>query len=266
MRTRLLDRSPNWRKAAPFGLKFRYDHYLGDVRFDLDTTYLIDRLIWSDEFEPYLMALIGRHVRPGDTCLDVGANIGASVTALAKAVGDEGRVHAFEPAPPNLTRLRRNLSLNPILERRVIIHPVGVSDQAGRLFWRNEPGNPSNGFLGGTGEHEVPVATLDERLKTAGVTRADFMKVDVEGMELNVFRGASHTLETLRPCLYFETLSRFERSAGGGLFSETETYLRGLDYELYRIESDGSVAPASADNWSSYAWAVPKEKTDRFGR
>lgn len=265
-RARLLDRSPNWRKAAPFGQRFRFDRYLGDVQVDIDTTFLIDRLMWSGEFEPYLMALIRRHVRPGDTCLDVGANIGASVLALAKAVGDDGRVHAFEPAPPNLERLRRNLSLNPALERRVTIHPVGVSDQAGRLFWRNAPGNPGNGFLGETGEHEVPVATLDERLQTAGVRRADFMKVDVEGMELNVFRGGTRTLDTLRPCLYFETLSRFERSAGGGLFSETENYLRGKGYELYRIENDGSVAPASSDNWSSYAWAVPKEKVAQFGR
>ncbi len=265
-RARLLARSPNWRKAAPYGLRFSYDQYLGDVRVELDTTFLIDRLMWSGEFEPYLMALIARHVSPGDTCLDIGANIGASVLALAKAVGDAGRVHAFEPAPPNLQRLRRNLSLNPTLERRVVIHPTGLSDEAGRLFWRNEPGNPGNGFLGETGEHEVPVATLDDCLARAAVTRADFMKVDVEGMELKVFKGATRTLKTLRPCLYFETLSRFERSAGGGLFSETETYLRGLDYELYRIESDGSVAPASADNWSSYAWAVPKEKTDRFGR
>ncbi len=259
-RHRLLDRSPNWRKAAPFGLRLNFDHYLGDVRVALDTTFLCDRLMWSNEFEPELISLIECHVRPGDVCLDVGANIGASVLAFAKAVGDSGRVHAFEPGPPNLERLRRNLSLNPTLERRVTIHPVGLSDQPGRLFWRNEPGNPGNGFLGETGEVEVPVATLDERLSTAGILRADFMKVDVEGMELNVFRGGRRTLETLRPRLYFEAMGRHDRSTGGELFSEIETLLRGLDYEPYRINPDGSVAPASAKDWTDYVWAVPREK------
>jgi len=106
----------------------------------------------------------------------------------------------------------------------------------------------------------VTVATLDQQLVEAGVTRADFMKVDVEGMELKVFRGARRTLETLRPNLYFEALSRFGRSTGGGVFSEIELYLRGLNYELFRINPDGSVTPASANKWSSYAWAVPREK------
>lgn len=265
VRNDLLSRSPNWRKAAPLGVRLNFDHYLGDVRVAVDTTFLCDRLMWSGEFEPQLIALIQRHVRPGAICLDVGANIGASVLALAKAVGDTGRVHAFEPAPPNLKRLRLNLSLNPILERRVTVHPVGLSDEPGRLFWRNEPGNPGNGFLGATGEIEVTVATLDQQLDAAGVTRADFMKVDVEGMELKVFRGARRTLETLRPNLYFEALSRFGRATGGGVFSEIESYLRGLNYELFRINPDGSVTAASANKWSSYAWAVPREKTTGTG-
>ena len=265
-RARLLERSPRWRKAAPPGLSFQFDHYLGNLHVAIDTTFLIERLMWSGEFELNLMALIRRHVSAGDVCLDVGANVGASVLALAQAVGDTGRVHAFEPAPPNLQRLRHNLALNPALERRVTLHPVGLSDQPGRLFWRNEPGNPGNGFLGDTGEHEVTVTTLDQRLEEAGVTRADFMKVDVEGMELKVFRGGRRSLETLRPCLYFETLTRFERSAGGGLFSEIEQFLRDLNYGLYRIHHDGTVTPAASDHWSSYAWAVPREKTGRFGK
>ena len=265
-RARLLQRSPNWRKAAPRGLRFQYDQYLGDIRVAMDTSFRVDRLMWSGQFEPNLIALIRRHVVEGDICLDVGANIGAATLAFARAVGNVGHVHAFEPAPPNVDRLRANLALNPDLNRRTTVHPVGISDQAGRLFWSHEADNPGNGSLSNSGEHEVPVATLDERLLDAKASRANFMKVDVEGMELNVFQGASKTLRNFRPCIYFETLARFERPGSGGYFNEIEQFLRELDYELYRINRDATVILASAANWSSYAWAVPEEKADRYGK
>lgn len=261
LRLHTANRWPNLRKSMPEGLEFVYEHYLGDVRVNINTRFKVERIMWSDAFEPALIHLLKRTAKPEWIALDVGANVGAVTLALARFTSPTGRVHAFEPGPPNLARLRANLALNPELAARITVHAAGVGEIPGELRWQEEAGNPGNAMLGAEGTHTVPVITLDHFTAKQELARLDFIKVDVEGMELSVFRGAKESLKKFRPVIYFETLSRFGDEHGSKNFAMIEQLLTGeCGYKLHRLDRTGGLHAVTGSAFADYTVAVPSEK------
>ncbi len=246
----------------PEGLEFIYDHYLGDVRVNISTRFKVERIMWSDAFEPALIHLLKRTAKPDWIALDVGANVGAVTLALARFTSPTGRVYAFEPGPPNLVRLRANLALNPSLAANITVHATGVGEAPGELRWQEEAGNPGNAMLGADGTHAVPVITLDSFIAKENLPRLDFIKVDVEGMELSVFRGAQQSLKKFRPVIYFETLGRFGDEHGNKNFALIEQLLVGeCGYKLHRLDRSGRLHPVIGSAFADYTVAVPAERS-----
>lgn len=250
-----LEKHPNARKAAPEGMRFVFGQYLGKYSVNIDTRYKVERIMWTGTFEDKLVALARRSIKEGDVCFDVGGNVGAISIALADAVGSSGKVHAFEPNPDNFARLSANFDLNPELKRRVALNKVGISDEPGTLYWREDPGNPGNGILSESGDIASEVVTLDSYCRNNDVQRLDFMKVDVEGMELQVFKGAEETLRRFHPTIYFETLGRYSGAVKDN-FERIEAFLTDLGYTLNKLHSDGSVTPSSIKDAGSYTVAT----------
>jgi FkbM family methyltransferase len=260
LRNKVMESSPAFRKSAPEGMEFVFDKYLDDVKVNISTRYLCERLMWSGQFEMPLMGFLKNNAKSGWICIDVGANVGAVSLALAKHIGPEGKVYSFEPGKPNLERLRANLELNPELKKRIEIHPVGVSNEPGELKWHEEPGNPGNAMLSKEGSHSVPVITLEDFAREHNLERVDFMKVDVEGMEFEVLTGAREMLKNLHPTLYFETLKRFSGEHGGQNFKLIETML--IDeckYDLFKLDLQGNLHPVKDGDWGDYTVAVYKQ-------
>jgi FkbM family methyltransferase len=256
LRAHLLESRPNLRKAAPGGLRFVYSRYLGDLSVNIDTRYKVERIMWTGVYEPPLMRFLQSQNTHGWTCFDVGANVGAIALALAKFAGCSGKVYAFEPGPPNLERLRSNIALNPPLRQQIEIVAAGVGSAPGELWWAEEKGNPGNALLSAKGTHRVPVITIDDFVRERNIARIDFIKIDVEGMELDVMRGAATTLRNLRPLLYFETLPRYVNSAQGASFADLKKELGELGYGLHRIDADGALRPLKGGH-GGYTVAVP---------
>lgn len=241
-RDSLLAAHPRLRRSAPPGLRHTYDGYLDEFAISVDTRFLIDRLIWSGCYEPRLVALIGERVAAGDVCLDLGANVGPLTLPMARRVGEGGRVVAVEASPATFERLRANLDLNPTVAPRVTALCRGVGEVPGVLYWSEDPRDPGNGTLGSSGAVRVEVDTVDRIVAELGLARVDFIKLDVEGMELAVLRGARECLARHRPTLVFETLERF-RHADDDRFAAIEQLLSDLGYTLYWFAADGSLAP-----------------------
>ena len=138
----------------------------------------------------------------GGLAIEAGANIGAHTVALARAVGPRGAVIAFEPQRVLYQMLCANLALNEI--RNVHAINAGVGAERGRarvpaIDYAAE-GNFGGVTLGAERGEIVPVETLD----ASPLRRLDLLKVDVEGMELEVLTGAAKTIAQHKPTLYVE--------------------------------------------------------------
>jgi FkbM family methyltransferase len=241
------------------------DYYLGRYTVEIDTEVDIQRRMLSGSYEPETQNVIDRLVRPGFTCVDIGANVGAITLKLADIVGPTGRVEAFEPGPQYFERLRKNISLNPSLGARVGLHQVGLSDRPGKLKWQ-----ASRIYIGTAsmypGVHdpaaptlELPVERLDDYEPIQKLERVDFMKLDVDGLEREILRGGEGLLRRHRPTLYVETTLWNEEMRQAA--SDIERFLLGLGYELYKVEDrTGALSPTRFPDFSFNTVALHSQR------
>ena len=152
---------------------------------------------------------VGAFPRPGDVALDVGGCWGDTALWLAHHVGEQGRVHTFEPTPRNRALLQRNLDLNPHLADRVTVWGDPLAPTAGETVWVRDTvsaGAQMQGELPGGDPHgrdavELRTETIDALVARGELERVDFLKVDVEGADVGVLEGAAQTLAEQRPRL-----------------------------------------------------------------
>ncbi len=154
----------------------------------------------------------GRGERRGDVVLDCGANVG--VYATAALVAGASLVVAIEPGPENLECLRRNLA-KEITERRVIVLEKGVWNKDDTLTLNSDPRNPARDsfyILDGPGIKSVRahLTTIDNLVATLGLSRVDFIKMDIEGSEKQALQGARETIKKFRPRMAVCTYHRSE--------------------------------------------------------
>ena len=169
--------------------------YRGGVEWNINGT---DRIVLlprfrtiSENHEPEAWQAIMDAVRPGDTVVDVGASTGMYTLAFGKRVGPSGKVIAFEPDPRNFEVLRAHVALNG-LEGRVEPVRAAVGSAPGTLSFSTGKGAYSHVTAApGTDVVRVECLTLDRAL--AG-RRVDLLKIDVEGYEEEVLRGAVELL------------------------------------------------------------------------
>ena len=187
-----------------------------------------------------LAALITRQVPHSSTVIDVGANIGLSTILLARMAE---RVIAFEPSPPNVAFLRRNLKRNGITN--VEVHAVAASSEPGTLrFHVAQFGAGSHvvaaGHVSGNtiSTVDVPAVTLDE----TDLPPIAFIKIDAEGHEPDVLAGARQLLVRDCPLIYTEVniwcLSAFAGHSPGALVRKLWEA-----FEVGKPEADGQISP-----------------------
>ncbi len=167
-----------------------HGHVLADPQDPAALLVLAD----TGDLEPGARTFFERFVEPGMQVVDAGANLGVHTLALARLVGPDGCVHAFEPAPRNVALLRRTLALNGV-EGRTRVHATALGDQAGSATLHL-------GARGGlhslyplpdsTDALPVQVETLDQVL--AGGPPLDLLKADVEGAEIAILNGAADVI------------------------------------------------------------------------
>lgn len=212
---------------------------------------------WEPEIES-----LRYFVTQGDVVIDVGGNHGLYAYHLSHLVGLSGRVHTFEPLPPNLSILAHTIKKHKL--SNVLVHPQGCGmraetvtfgvalDHGVPLLWLARQGEGGLRF-------QCDVIRLDDVI----AEKVSFLKMDVEGAELFVLRGAERILRESRPVILFEALSLTGHYGYGqqevfGFLSELE----------YRFLSGGDPAKAlqSIEGFMGDGnyFAVPKERIGNF--
>jgi FkbM family methyltransferase len=159
---------------------------------------------------------------PGDTVVDAGAFPGDFTVFAARRVGPSGKVIAFEPNPVNFKRLQRHVAAFGCTN--VVLLPKGL--------WSREASMQMGGagvdtHLGAQGEHTVELVTLDGELARLGVAKVDFIKMDIEGAEVEALKGARQTLARQRVNLAIASYHDFE---GHPTRRPIEEFVAGLGY------------------------------------
>jgi FkbM family methyltransferase len=146
-------------------------------------------------------------LKPDDVLLDVGANMGEFSLKVAQLVGLGGKVISFEPDPVNYQRLQTNFSLNPELAARIKVHNVGLGEFPGtvNLSVVNESNRGMNRVVrDAVNFNSITINRLDNIVLSEQMTKVDWIKIDVEGFEMNVLKGAEQTIQQFRPSLFIE--------------------------------------------------------------
>jgi len=225
------------------GLKFNH-HLWGDIS---RCTYVDGR------YEPNEMFAMAKLLAPGMCVVDAGANEGLFTILAARIVGESGAVHAFEPSPREQGRLHANLAVNHLAN--VKVHHAALGRALGKSTLRiagasHSGHNALGGFIyAGTvleESVEVDVVTLDQAMREQKVTRLDLLKIDVEGSEVEVLKGADEVLRTLRPVVLAEAQDESLRRMGSNV-GELLKLLRSNDYEV-KVFGDSGNAEAVVDD------------------
>ena len=179
----------------------------GDMIFNVHDQHIGRSLDLYGEWAESELELLGLFIKPGDVVVDVGANIGTHAVFFAQRASATGQVYAFEPQRIVFQNLCANLALNGLLNVRA--SHAAASRESGTIavppIAYGEPGNHGGVTLTGDASlaanaERVPVMTLDG----LGLDRCRLIKIDVEGMELDVLEGGHALVAAARPIVYVE--------------------------------------------------------------
>ena len=159
------------------------------------------------DLDPKITWILKRLLKPGDQALDIGANFGLLTLVMSRLVGPQGVVHAFEPNPVLRDILDRTFERNQV--QNVQLHSIALGDSSGYLPLQVPPNNFGAASLvrkinQPKQTHTVSVVKLDDFIRDTKITNIAIIKLDVEGFELHVLKGASSVLQNFRPIIIYE--------------------------------------------------------------
>lgn len=200
---------------------------------------LTRHMLFEGMYQQEVLTAIKSMVCPGDTVIDAGGHHGLMAIVASRAVGPTGLVVSFEPNPQARTRFQENCALNGA--GKVRLEPLALSDTQGSLKFYIQKGAVSwnSSFFAdfasqngrdATEEIEVAVTTIDAYVTANGLKPA-FIKIDAEGSEFLILRGAMNTIRQHRPILSME-FNPESAEAAQMTVDENRQFLEGLGYRL----------------------------------
>lgn len=245
------------------------DDFCGDLRFCCDLSeHMGSQIFFKGDYSGGQLTVLRQLLREDSVFVDVGANQGEFTLCAAGVIAPEkGGVHAFEPVSTVRERLERNVAANGFTH--VTIHSVGLSDEtaddvpiygADVAFadGTQHDGLPTLFGIKGRSEQLQTIALrrLDEVL--AGAEQVDVIKIDVEGAEWSVLKGAEATIARNRPAIIFEASEVTSRAAGYSVKVLID-WLTERQYNLWSIGNRGELCPAKDNVSFCNILAIPRE-------
>lgn len=236
------------------------------LRIRVDTSSFIEwQIFFYGQYEPEIAAIVREACQPGSVAIDAGANVGCHTLIMAERAGESGRVIALEPHPRVFDRLRANVEMNGLAQVEMLRTAAG--DTTGTMeLYAPAPAHHGAGkatlyegnlaldpFAASAMERmDVPVTTIDRLLFERECERLDLIKIDVEGHEMPVLRGARETIARFRPRVIFEYTAEYWLNAGAS-FADARDFFEAQRYELRFVTPKGPRPFAHVVNGNYYA-------------
>lgn len=184
-----------------------------DVRVYTDAFGMFNEFVYPQYVYRGRNALIGPG--PGDVAIDCGACFGGTSMFLASQVGPTGKVFSFEFFADNLTVYEKNRALNPALAERVTLVPAPVWSSSDQIMSIEGAGPATQVHMADIeGAEKVSTVAIDDLVAREGLERVDFIKMDIEGAEMEALRGAAGTIAkhhpTMAVCVYHKLIDFIE--------------------------------------------------------
>jgi FkbM family methyltransferase len=226
----------------------------GDLSISLErSSYISSAIYWAGHHSLHHVRFLRNYLTPEMTLVDVGANIG-EITLFAAKKLNKGSVLAFEPSPEVFAQLSCNVALNQFNSVRLfnqglydkncmlpiylnVDEPYGIRNEGvTSLFPRGE--SPC--------EILIPLRRLDDVTEECELKRLDVLKIDVEGAEWNVLKGAEKTLREFRPVILMEISAQNFKRAGYSK-AQIADYLDSLGYDLRNLADENQAVGDECD-------------------
>ena len=215
-----------------FYSKLRPNHKVirNGITYSLDLRKLIDFSIFMGGWEENTIKFLNRNVKQNNFVIEVGANIGAHTLQIAKLVGINGRVIAIEPTKFAISKLKKNISLNPDISNITIVEKV-ISDV-------ETSGEEQFNSDWGMNSHKSPEkinflsTTVDKLVENHQLSRVDLLKIDVDGYDFKVLMGANETIRKYKPIVFIE-LCEYTLQQKGNSIVDIFDFLGGYGYVCY---------------------------------
>jgi FkbM family methyltransferase len=233
---------------------FLYNFDENDTKMILDLKdHSVARFIFFGNYEKDTVSFVTKYINCGDTVVDVGANIGFFTMIFSDLVGEDGKVHSFEPSQREFLHLCKNIGANK--SRNILLNQLALSNSNGyskmNILSKSKFGayNSLRRISHSKVQNEIVqienVRTLrfDDYLTLFPEAIPSLIKIDVEGAEQQVLEGMATLLRTdYSPCLIIEICEGTHRDNQGSA-QELITYIESFGYHLYGLNSVGDLIP-----------------------
>ena len=245
----------------------RQDRYraISEPRMLVDISDIYKGLYFFGEpYEPATTRTIRQLVKPGDVVCDVGANLGYFSFLMAELVGENGKVHSFEPNPVLGDVFEKSLSLNGYRDR-VVLNRAAVtnrSSESANFYISQDKTNSGlsslhmhewgteHGFFSKDDKVSVQTTNLNDYFARERIERCSFLKIDVEGGEAEVVRGMDILLKTVRPKAVI-----LETRANG----EADQLMRSAGYRPTLLKGDGALRNEPDESfWGNICYSLER--------
>lgn len=206
------------------------------------------------------LTYLDRFLKPGQVFIDGGANFGIYTVAASKIVDDSGLVLSFEPSVESFPVLERNVEINQFHNVKLFKSALSSEEGTSRLYHiDNAPNSYSlnSDSKSDTTFEEVTTKTLDDIMLREGIEKIDFLKLDVEGAEEEVLRGASSVLIQSKPKVLFEMGSRNSSNIAGDP-QGAWNYLQQFGYNFFKIQNNGELLKLNSAPPAGNILAIPE--------
>ncbi len=184
---------------------------------------------------------IYKKIQNGFVVFDVGSNIGEVLFNMAK-VNPDGKIYGFEPVQSTFEKLSKNVSLNPF--QNISIKRLALSDKNEIVYYQSKQGHSGGTMMSKSPSADsdfIEAIKLDDFVQNNAIQQIDFIKVDIEGFEMNFLMGAIESIQKFKPLLFME-IDHYKLKRQNTSAIEILNQLKSMGYLVFHAEKGEEIA------------------------